>query len=610
MSGWAAFRRIRRFLIRPWWRTALAWLCAALDGVTLVGLVIMLGLLAEMVYHCHMLIAEQRAPASSGLFAFMCTWCCSCFPSWHQQVQGLLYLLLIAFVVAALRLVCQRIHAGLIAYEVAEAVARLRRAIYRQALRIGSTEFSGVGAVPAVQLFREQTERVRQGLLVWLFSSVREPVRIVLLLGLALAVHTALTLLLLLLAALGAFALRRVMARSRARADEAVRGAEQRLALLEESLRIIRLTRGYLMEPYSQERFERHLADQMAAEQRRLRSLSAVGPAAEFVTLTVVGLIVGLASLNLLAGVLSPGSTVAFYASIAGMYWPIAAIWRGCLKLRAAMSASITLCDFLDQHAQLVQVAGASFLPPVRDSIEFDRVRVVEPSGTVLLDDINLEIPAGTRTAVMGLDEREKRALVFLIPRFLDPTEGQVRIDGQDIRLVTLESLRAQVSLVLQDALVFTDTVAGNIGCGEPGYGLPQIIEAAKMAHAHQFIRRLPKGYDTVIGDHGLKLSTSEQFRIALARAILHDPAVVVIEEPHQPLDRNTKKLLDDTIMRFTRGRTVIFLPHRLSTIRSCDFIVLLHNGRIESLGTHRRLTRESELYRHIQYTEFNVFVR
>ncbi len=130
------------------------------------------------------------------------------------------------------------------------------------------------------------------------------------------------------------------------------------------------------------------------------------------------------------------------------------------------------------------------------------------------------------------------------------------------------------------------------------------------MAHAHRFIRCLPKGYETVIGEHGLQLSTSEQFRIALARAILHDPAVVVIEEPHQPLDRDTKKLLDDTIMRFTRGRTVIFLPHRLSTIRSCDFIVLLHDGRIESIGTHRRLTRESELYRHIQYTEFNVFVR
>src|SRR5262249_15564392 len=161
---------------------------------------------------------------------------------------------------------------------------------------------------------------------------------------------------------------------------------------------------------------------------------------------------------------------------------------------------------------------------------------------------------------------------------------------------------------VLQDELVFSGTVAENIGCGDPSFGLPHIVDAAKLAHAHSFVQRLPKGYDTVIGDQGESLSIGQEFRIALARAILRDPTIVIIEEPTVHLDEDTKNLLDDTLARFCPGRTVIFLPHRLSTIRACDSIVILYDGKIATTGNHRDLTLASELYRHLQYTEFNVF--
>jgi ATP-binding cassette subfamily B protein len=160
----------------------------------------------------------------------------------------------------------------------------------------------------------------------------------------------------------------------------------------------------------------------------------------------------------------------------------------------------------------------------------------------------------------------------------------------------------------MQHNLVFNDTVANNIGCGDPAYTLPKIIEAAKLAHAHQFIQRLPQGYETTIGEMGHPLQAGEQFRIALARAILRDPALLIIEEPSAPLDDNTKALLDDTFARVLPGRTTIFLPHRLSTIRNCDTIFLLYNGRIEAQGEHRELLKESDLYKHLQYLEFNEF--
>ena len=200
----------------------------------------------------------------------------------------------------------------------------------------------------------------------------------------------------------------------------------------------------------------------------------------------------------------------------------------------------------------------------------------------------------------------EKHALVYLLPRFLDPASGEIRIDHKNLRWVTLDSLRAQIAMVLQHNLVFNDTVANNIGCGDASYTIPQIIEAAKVTHAHHFIQKLPYGYETRIGEMGQTLRVGEQFRIALARAILRDPALLIIEEPEAPLDEDSKSLVDDTFARFLPGRTAIFLPHRISTQKSCDRIFLLHKGRLEAVGDHRGLLSQSPLYRHLHYLEFN----
>ena len=147
-----------------------------------------------------------------------------------------------------------------------------------------------------------------------------------------------------------------------------------------------------------------------------------------------------------------------------------------------------------------------------------------------------------------------------------------------------------------------------NIGLGDPSFTMPRVIEAAKVAHAHNFIQDLPHGYDTVIGQLGHYLTTDEQYRIGLARAYLHDPSIVIIEEPRVPLDEDTKHLIDDTVSRIAHGRTLILLPHRLSTIRSCQQIIVLHNGRVETIGNPRELQNDSKLFRHLQYLEFNQF--
>jgi ATP-binding cassette subfamily B protein len=277
--------------------------------------------------------------------------------------------------------------------------------------------------------------------------------------------------------------------------------------------------------------------------------------------------------------------------------------------LRQAREASRGLFAFLDRHGGIGQAIEAELLPPMAKSLEFDKVTLQEPgNGKKLLRGVSLRVEAGQRIALVGPDPVEKQALVAMLPRFVDPTAGEVRIDGKNLRWVTVDSLRAQIAIVLQSNLVFSDTVANNIGCGDPVYNLQRIIEAAKTAHAHQFIQKLPQGYETPIGEGGQSLNHGEMYRIALARALLREPALFIIEEPRGALDDDTKSLIDDTMQRILPGHTTVFLPNRLSTIRNCDQVLLLYQGRIAAAGDHRELLASSELYKHLQYLQFNEF--
>jgi ABC-type multidrug transport system fused ATPase/permease subunit len=301
---------------------------------------------------------------------------------------------------------------------------------------------------------------------------------------------------------------------------------------------------------------------------------------------------------------------VALSTALVSLYQPVEKWLEARRIIRRGRESAVHVFKFLERRGEVGQVVGAEFLPPLARQIEFDNVSLREPgSGRMLLEDVSLTIPAGKRIGLIGADDLEKHALVYLIPRLLDPTTGEIRIDQHNLRWVTLDSLRAQTGTVLMHNLVFHDTVANNIGCGDNAYTLGQIIEAAKVAHAHHFIQKLPQGYETPIGELGHSLSTSEQFRIALARAILRDPALLVIEEPEDALDEDTKALLDDTWSRVLPGRTVIFLPHRISTIRSCDVLFLMHKGRVVASGVHKELLAQNPLYRHLHYLEFNEMV-
>ncbi len=536
---------------------------------------------------------------------------------WTRNPRGggiispyLIGLLLTGIVLALLGAALMLLMREMAAQATIEAATRLRRAVYHHTFRLGTLAFRALGPTEAVSIFARHIEAVHDALFTYLTVSYRAPIKFFLLIAFALFVQFWLALASIMLAILVWLIGGQMAAYFRRRGRQATHLASEYLTIMRESLMLMRLVKCYLLEQFNQNRVERQLSRYSRVQMIRLRGEALYQPLLVLLGVLCALLLLFVAGILVLSGQLTVASLVALSTALVSLYQPVQRWLEARRIIRRGRDSADNVFKFLERRGEVGQVVGAEFLPPLHMQIEFDNVSLREPgSGRMLLQDVSLTIPAGKRVGLIGPDDLEKHALVYLIPRLLDPTSGEIRIDQHNLRWVTLDSLRAQTSIVLMHNLVFHDTVANNIGCGDNAYTLGQIIDAAKLAHAHHFIQKLPKGYETPIGELGHSLSISEQFRIALARAVLRDPALLIVEEPQDALDEETKALLDDTWTRVLPGRTVIFLPHRVSTIRSCDTLYVLHKGRLVASGVHKELLSQNPLYRHLHYLEFNEMV-
>jgi ATP-binding cassette, subfamily B, bacterial len=497
----------------------------------------------------------------------------------------------------------------LLARIVTDLATILRHQIHRQMYRLGQSSLPTEGVEPVAHLWTHEVNDVRDGLFADLDVTPRAHV-----LGAGLVLIALLTspLLTLFLAALGLlvwFTAHLMNRDAQLASDAALRSSSVQLCLLQEDLGLLRTVRIHGIENYDRQRFDEHLDRYRQADAERISTDWKLNPTTGLLYGAALAIALGLLSFNLLIKEeISIATMLVLIAALAGLGHPITE-W---IKMRKAIiqanRSAAGIHEFLERAPELFQNVGAHFLGAVKELIALENVTLRSRSGRSLLEGVSVEIPAGSRTGIMGLEEDAKQALVCLIPRLIDPQSGRVLIDAHDLRDVTLESVRAQVALVLQADLVFTDSISVNIGMCDPLGDLPRIIEAAKVTHAHQFILDLPHGYDTIIGPLGHYLKPGEQLRIALARAYLHDPSIVIVEEPSLPLDEDTKHLIDDALARLALGRTLILLPHHLSTIRSCDQIILVHNGCVEEVGSPLQLQTESKLFRHLLYMQFNEY--
>jgi len=277
-------------------------------------------------------------------------------------------------------------------------------------------------------------------------------------------------------------------------------------------------------------------------------------------------------------------------------------------NFQQALGASSEIFKFMDTDDDVKEKPGAQPLPPFSRSIRFENVCFSyesEGEGREILRDINLEVHAGEVLAVVGSSGAGKSTLVHLIPRFFDVTSGKLTIDGRDVRDTTLASLRSQIGVVAQDTVLFNDTVRNNIAYGQPGVPLKAVEAAAHAALAHDFIMDLPSGYDTVIGERGVRLSGGERQRIAIARALLKNAPILILDEATSALDSESEALVQSALQNLMIGRTVVVIAHRLSTVRRADRIVVLENGTTADIGPHEELMKKLGTYRRLYELQF-----
>jgi ABC-type multidrug transport system fused ATPase/permease subunit len=491
-----------------------------------------------------------------------------------------------------------------------ETTTRLRRSVHRQTLRLGPSDLEGRSSEQAYHLFTAEIDRIGDGVTLLASRLGRDPVRLAVLGALALAIDWKLAIECALPVIVCWLASERER-RSTRQLQELTRAqGEHDLRLLGENLEKTRLIRGFQMENFEQEQFHKAL-------ERYQQSTAGVLEARTWSRRAVRGFIVVCAALVVLFlgwSVLMPAQETSLaagavlLAAFSLMWVPLANLTRLRADLEPASAAAQHLEQYLNRIPEVGQAVGARFLQPLSKLLVFENVSYATPGRRQLLDGLNLRIPAGRQVALVGTAPLETLAIAYLLPRFIEPQQGRITIDGEDIAWVTLESLRAETIFVGGKDPTLHATVRENISGGLPNYSLQEVTEAAKIAHAHNFIQRLPQGYETILGGRGEQLDAGQAFRLGLARAILRKPALLIIEEPDGPLDDDSKTMLDDAYKRITPNRTVIFVPKRLSTVRRCDEIILVHRGRLAAIGPHARLVQTSPLYRHWEYLNFNEF--
>ncbi|MBT7213421.1 MAG: ABC transporter ATP-binding protein [Candidatus Scalindua sp.] len=378
-------------------------------------------------------------------------------------------------------------------------------------------------------------------------------------------------------------------------------------SLIQDNISGIKVISGFAKEAEELERFQKKNYESYNLNIRILRLASILRPVIDFITEMGAVVVICLGGYKVLQGQLSVGTFVIFFPYLQMMYGPITGLTRFYNQVQRAIVSTERIFEILDTPSDLKDSPDSVELPPVNGIVEFRHVNFMYNQGTEVLTDINIAARPGQMIALVGPSGSGKTTLTKLIPRFYDPTKGDICIDGYNIKHIKLHSLRKQMAMVLQDPFLFNDTIKSNIAYARPDAPDREIKSAAVAANAQGFIVTLPNGYDSVIGERGVKLSGGQRQRIAIARAILANPRILILDEATSSVDTETEQLIQKAIYRLVENRTTFVIAHRLSTILHADLIVVLDKGRIVETGLHHELLAYGGLYKKLFEMQFRA---
>jgi ATP-binding cassette, subfamily B, bacterial len=369
-------------------------------------------------------------------------------------------------------------------------------------------------------------------------------------------------------------------------------------AVLNDNISGIREIKAFTREDVEFTRIGKRIEGYKNSLLRALRLMATFQPFVDFTSSMGTLVVIYFGGRLAFDGVLPISDLVAFFLYLEMFYQPIRSLSGAWESLQSALAGADRVGELLSEEPEINHKKGAINLKQqIHGSIRFEQVSFQYSQGEKVLEEINLDIPPQNVVALVGPTGVGKTTLISLIPRFYDVTQGRITLDGYDIRTIELSSLRQQISMVLQDVFLFHGSVRENILFGRPGASESEMVEAARIANAHDFIFELPQGYDTLIGERGVKLSGGQKQRLSIARAVLKNAPILILDEATSSVDTQTEILIQEALERLMVGRTTIIIAHRLSTIRKADQIVVLEGRQVKEVGTHEELLKRKGLY-------------
>ncbi|MGB6045617.1 MAG: ABC transporter ATP-binding protein [Pirellulales bacterium] len=496
----------------------------------------------------------------------------------------------------------------------------LRKQFYRRTLRMEIASFSETGTSELISRFTYDMDQLTHGLRTLFGNTLREPLKMVACFAGAAFICWRLLLISLLVAPVAAFVINWISKSIKRTSRRAMEDMSQIYNALSETFGAIKAVKAFTRERYERRRF--HLASKQyyfkAMKIARYDAL--IRPANEILGISTISLAImagaflilnqetHLLGMRMSHRPLTISSLLLFFGLLAGVSDPARKLSDVFSRLQRSAAAADRIYEMLDRQPGVKNPINPVSVTAQHPFIQFDKVSFSYDDKSCVLKDISLTIPFGQTLAIVGANGCGKSTLVNLIPRFCDPDQGRIQLDGVDLRDLRVRDLRSQVGMVTQEMLLFNETVADNIAYGRNEASREEIILAARKAHAHEFIvNKLEYGYDTIVGERGNRLSGGQRQRIALARAILRDPRILILDEATSQVDGESEQLINRALASFVQDRTAVIITHRLSTLDLADRILVMDAGQIADIGTHDELIGRCSLYRRLYQLDFRA---